>query len=1359
MKRYLVVVFFFLIQMSWSQFSINLPSTNYTENFNTLISSSSTTWADNSTLTGWYAATTVTPNTTYFANTGTTATARLNSFGIAATNPINERALGHTTSNAYTGAASVGFNYIGWRLLNNTGAAITAITITYTGEQWRRMDNVNAHNMTVEYRTSSTVTSLTTGTWTSLPALTFTSPQTGATALALDGNAAVNRVADITTTVSVLVYPGEEIMIRWSDINDSGNDHSLAIDDVTVNVTTGPIPPPVITSDLSSSGFIGAAYSFAIIATNSPTSYNAIGLPSGLSVNTSTGLISGTPTVTGTFFITIIATNPSGFDEQTHILTITNPGPEINIRGATGGTNNIISGNIIPNPLNNTLFGSVAIGGSQDKDYRIENIGISLLTLSGTPRVEITGLNAGDFTVITQPSATLNAGANSVFVIRFSPLGGGIRTAEVSILNDDSDENPYTFTIQGNGLAPIINVIGNGNQIINGSATTNLDNHTNFGNVNEAGSTNKIRNFFLVNLGGAVLDINNVTISGLHASDFTISTLPALNVNTNNSTTLSISFNPSALGLREAIVTIDNNVLGNNPFVFAISGVGINFDECALSGLSTIKQQTFEGLTGTTVWNFSTSTALGANPPVITGGVAYGTSRAITSNKFSEGSNSLQVTGPFPSTFDPKPKVIVTFDTVDTSTYSDVVLDLYIGGFSTNGTQGLDVSDWVTVFISADGGTNWSREVIVKGSNNSIWGITSGGTTVNNPFKGLNIPYEFQSTGNSVGNGVRFLTLTNLPQTTQFRLKIELDVDRNDEIWTIDNVRLRGRLPLSSTFLNATSTWSPGPPTSTTRAIFAGNYNTALHGNVTACECLINPTRTVTVTSGSFLEIGGRITNNGTLNVQNGGSVIQKDDYAVNAGNNVTVSKATVIKRLDYVYWSSPVENFPLLSVSPGTSASLHFKWNPTIGGNFGNWQVANENMVRGKGYIIRAPNAYTSTPAPFSTNFVGRLHNGYIPVDISRGNYTGGGYPSPTNPLITVTADDDNFNLIGNPYPSAISALDFLTDNTNIEGSVRLWTHGFDPALLQNDPFYGNFAYNYDPNDYIIYNGTMTVSGPSGFAGYIASGQSFFVLMNDGPQITEQVIFKNSLRSATYDNSQFYKPAPAKQATQGVSDLKIWLDIVSSTGRAVRTGVGYVDGATNDKDRLYDASTKLDGTTKLYSLINNKPFVIQGRALPHSLEDQVELGFFTAQAGMYSIAIGALQPINSSVPVFLEDKLLGITHNLRESPYQFTAAIGVADDRFVLKFANETLNVNPISSLDNDIKIISADNGVLHIKSFQENIEQVQLFDLLGRNVLNKNAIKQQEIELNLLTTKQAVLIKIELENGQLITRKVFLK
>jgi len=79
---------------------------------------------------------------------------------------------------------------------------------------------------------------------------------------------------------------------------------------------------PVITSSLSANGMVGSAFSYQITATNSPTSYNATGLPSGLSVNTSTGAISGTPSASGTSSVTISATNSAGTGSATLTLTV-----------------------------------------------------------------------------------------------------------------------------------------------------------------------------------------------------------------------------------------------------------------------------------------------------------------------------------------------------------------------------------------------------------------------------------------------------------------------------------------------------------------------------------------------------------------------------------------------------------------------------------------------------------------------------------------------------------------------------------------------------------------------------------------------------------------------------------------------------------------------------------------------------------------------------------------------------------------------------------------------------------------------------------------------------------------------------
>jgi hypothetical protein len=98
---------------------------------------------------------------------------------------------------------------------------------------------------------------------------------------------------------------------------------------------------PAITSAGSSSGTVSSAFSYQITASNSPTSFNATGLPAGLTVNTSNGLISGTPTAVGSFSVTISATNASGTGSATLALTINasqQAAPVITSAGSASGT-------------------------------------------------------------------------------------------------------------------------------------------------------------------------------------------------------------------------------------------------------------------------------------------------------------------------------------------------------------------------------------------------------------------------------------------------------------------------------------------------------------------------------------------------------------------------------------------------------------------------------------------------------------------------------------------------------------------------------------------------------------------------------------------------------------------------------------------------------------------------------------------------------------------------------------------------------------------------------------------------------------------------------------------------------------
>ena len=198
----------------------------YTQDFNTLPSSgTSNPWSDGTTLAGWYALHGGT-NQYVIAGAGGSITGGLYSFGAAAS---TERALGSLGSEG-TGTISYGV------LLHNTsGSAITLNALSYTGEQWRNGGNSTTHKLTLSYQKSQfpiTTPGSASG-WTAVPAADFTSPIATTAAGALDGNLAANLLF-VSANPDISVTAGEYIMLRWQDPNDSGSDHGLAIDDVSL---------------------------------------------------------------------------------------------------------------------------------------------------------------------------------------------------------------------------------------------------------------------------------------------------------------------------------------------------------------------------------------------------------------------------------------------------------------------------------------------------------------------------------------------------------------------------------------------------------------------------------------------------------------------------------------------------------------------------------------------------------------------------------------------------------------------------------------------------------------------------------------------------------------------------------------------------------------------------------------------------------------------------------------------------------------------------------------------------------------------------------------------------------------------
>lgn len=1020
--------------------------------------------------------------------------------------------------------------------------------------------------------------------------------------------------------------------------------------------------------------------------------------------------------------------NPYWFDIQGYGVI---PIPDIRINGGpTGGLSIVTSGSMIPNINNNTLYSNQVVGGpGETKGFVIRNDcpqNAPLLLTDASPFITIGGNNPADFVLMTWPANNVvNPGFTKNFTIKFAPTGTGIRNAIVSIASNDPDENPYTFLVQGTGVAAEMDVTGNAQPIISGSTTPSFVNHTFFDYLNINTGTLD-RTFTITNSGTVALTLGAMTLTGTNAADFAIMSgaLPAT-LAAGATVTFTIRFDPSAVGLRQAVVNIVNSDPNENPYTFAISGFGLDYIPCALGAVETIGLQDFEAAPATPVWAY-TSTGTVA----VAGGTAFAATGDGGASARFLGGRSLQVvngTG------------IVTMSNINTTQFNDVELNFRLASLSVTNLEGADATDRVMVAISTNGTAGpWSNELEVVGNTDAKWNFTSGTGTATMPYDGNNVVVTFNpgAGGFLTTNGYSTVSVSGLPKSATLAVRITIANNSVNEIWAVDNVSLFGRREVSTTW--AANVWTPSVPTPTVKAIIDGNYDTAINGNISSCKCVIRTGRTVTINTNNYFDIQSDIDNSGTLIIENGGSLVQRNDLATNIGSITVKRNTTNMRSFDYTYWSSPVTGQTLVGLSPTTLWDKYFSFNPTTG----LWAVipnGTDVMLPGKGYIIRAPQSFTTTGQSFLGVFNGVPNNGFIQTPIVLGT--------------------SNMNLIGNPYPSAISANAFLSNSANtgvVEGTIYLWTHN--TAIT---------AGAYTANDYAVWNFSGSVATRPALTtgvntgaptGNIASGQSFFIKGLANGQAT----FNNSMR-LTGTNMNFFRNANGIQTATndmaGIERNRVWLNLSNTEGAFKQTLVGYIEGATNEIDRGFDGELfNANAFVSLYSIANGTNLAIQGRALPFNEDDKIVLGYNSTIAGVFNISIENTDGFMSEENIYLEDKLLNVIHDLKQAPYSFETAAGTFNTRFELRYTNSVLGTDGFATAGNAI-IVTTNNKQIDIFSQHENMKNVVVYDLLGRNIFESDKVNAMKLSIpNAASNQQALIVKITLDNGKVVTRKVVL-
>ena len=1033
-----------------------------------------------------------------------------------------------------------------------------------------------------------------------------------------------------------------------------------------------------------------------------------------------------------------------GIDDFNIYATPTTPQPDINL---VGNGLSILTGDTTPSTSDLTDYGNVTVGNNLGATFTIENLGPALLNIDN---ITITGSSAFVFAPFYSIPTIVNATPSSnPLSISFNPTVQGLQTATVTIISDDPDEPNYVFTIQGNGVGiPCTPAVIATIYPSSGAIGTEVTINTSSGNLT-----------------GATATFNGISANVLSSSNSQLVVIVPAGANTGN---LVISDNqPCQASALFTVITKDVSLCQGTSISDLII-YEIHDEQSGTGGTITL----FNGTATTKLLSnykiYRTSNQNDNNEidyATLTGSIAPG-ALGILRVKVGTSCTPLATNGTINGGFNANDGIQLR-DGTGTTVIDDV--DAYVpavGYYMKRNVAGFIprptfvASDWTTITLASGVcAPGLGTTPIVNGgalsptiSAQPTVSITCASTsailnvTATEGFVGGNaLAYNWFAVAPNTttwidlvatplaghtGANTASLTITNLLENYQYYCQVR------ENSATCYTATIAVKISTGTTTWNGSLPWTNGTPTLSKAAIINADYNTGTNGSFDACNVTVNATRTLTIASNTYVNIENGLLVNGNVLVQDNGSLVQINDTATNSGN-ITVEREAVVNNLDYVYWSAPVTGQSLATLFPAIPNYLKWRWDATAtnaNGTEGNWLAHNSTMTAGVGYIVG-----NTVAATFTKAFTGATHNGiYNTVQIKRGSTVG----------ITPSDRNDNWNLLGNPYPSAISVERFLDLNPELEGFALVWKH-VQPPTSTVDPFYQDFVSNYYANDYMSINSTG--NNGSGVRVDIASGQGFMVAMDNGSALTTTAIFNNSMRNKSYDNSQFFRSANT------TNQNRIWLDI-SAGSLSSRTMFGYVPNATNNFDDRYDAYTRPGNSIKIYSVLNNQAFAIQGKQLPFQDSDLVPIGVKLPTNGTYTIAISEVDGLfaNARQTIYLEDKVLNTVHNLSSSIYTFTGNAGVFEDRFVIRYTASALNTKNFDEISNQVFVYSSENNI-NINSKLENIKSYIVFNVLGQVLASEDNLDNREILIkSIQKNNQALIIKTTLQNGSVTTKKL---
>lgn len=872
-------------------------------------------------------------------------------------------------------------------------------------------------------------------------------------------------------------------------------------------------------------------------------------------------------------------------------------------------------------------------------------------------------------------------------------------------LENVSNTNTHVSTCSG--IIPEIEIYGNFNEIIDDSSVSNTLNNTYFGNINVGSDLSISKSFTIKNLGDAILEINNIEITGTNASDFSLQNNLITNIAPNESITFNITFKPSDKGIKTATVIINNNDNSENPYNFIIQGEGTGKSNSPL-----MITQYYEGERNNKwieITNISNNT---------------------TPSNFYHLALYRNVDAKNPLGINPSvKKVIPALNAGQTIKYCST-LNVTLPNYAIDGNE-IKTSicsftgDDIIIISTTNNETCWENKIDIIGNANN-WGA-------NKSF-------------------VRKYGCENTEPKTGFVLEdwIVFDVLEVDLALTGYNLRI-GEHYIGETIFENNNSWTNGLPDIYRNVIINHDYNSSIYGNMEACNLTVNENIIININANNYLSIQNNLTVNGTLNILHEGSLIAKNNSGIINNNGViNIHKTTTtLKQHDYTYWSSPIENAILEDVFAASPQNSFYEFdtqnfldddNDGLDDDANDWQITSGKMEISKGYTAMAPNTnpFENTQ---SVIFSGTVNNGNLTTQV---------YLSNDN-----ANENDDWNFIGNPYPSALNAELFLGNENNkniVNGSIYFWTHN--TSANEN---------KYSSDDYAMYTlntgGIMANSEGVIPTGFIASCQGFFVEAKQQGNI----LFNNEMRVKTQNNNFFksdkYKKQKHFNTTETNEKNKIWLNLYNNNGAFSQILIGFLNGATINYESNFDGLRfNANEYLSFFSIVKKQHLAIQGLP-PFNGDETISLGIHSKIEENIALKIGIdhLEGNISDKEIYLIDNVLNKTHNLSLSDYKFTLQQkGFITNRFSLIFNNSILNLDDVKHTKENL-IIKKSEDLIQVSTTNNSvIYLVIIYDILGRK-LKEIKTNQTEIQISnyILNVNGVYLFHVKLQDSRVLNKK----